>query len=77
MKRWIAYHNGVGEHSFVETHREGPFPNMMSALRRLEELQGVDWVEENVLELVASDLDGTIAWVDDEHGISVHASPDP
>lgn len=76
QERWIAYHNGVGEHSFVETHREGPYLNMVEALRHLERTQGIDWVDANVLTLVASDEDGCIAWVDDEHGVSIHRDPE-
>lgn len=71
-ERWIAYHNGVGEHSFVETHREGPFAGMLAALRHLEETQGPEWVDANASFLVCSEEDGSIAWVDDDRGISIH-----
>ncbi len=74
-QRWIAFYNGLENHGYVETHREGPFPSMVVALTRLEELYGEDWVDENVSHLVCGPEDGSMAWVTDEQGLSIENSP--
>lgn len=74
-RRWIAFYNGVSDHNYVETHREGPFQSMMGALARLEELYGADWVDESIEHLVCGPTAGSMAWVSDEQGLSIENSP--
>lgn len=73
--RWIVKHVGVGEHEYEEAGREGPFPSMLDALAKLVTEHGGDWVDENVLDLVASQDDGCIAWITDDLGYSIEDSP--
>ncbi|MFF8902534.1 hypothetical protein ACF082_34260 [Streptomyces lydicus] len=70
--QWIAYYNGFGDHDYLETHREGPYATMLEALQHLERRFGAKWVEDNIVALVVSDEDGSIAWYTDDQGVSIH-----
>lgn len=72
--QWIAYYNGVGEHSFFETHREGPFPGMVATLQELERKFDPEWVDLVVSALVNSEEDGVIVWSTEEHGVAIMSS---
>ena len=83
---WISTFVGVGEHDYREVppldpswtgagNRIGPFSGMMAALIYLTHQRGIAWVEQHILQLVASVEDGSIAWVTDNLGYAISLTP--
>lgn len=74
-RRWLVHYNGVGEHGYLETHREGPYLGMMACFSVLGRRYGALWVEENFECLALGIEEGIIVWLTDELGVRISDSP--